>query len=159
MSIPTRQCIVGEIASAPHMSKTTDGGERYFARIKIKARRPRPDGTYGPPAETFHNLVAFGRAAQRARTRVREGDVIVAAGYVREYVHTVAGVERRDEEFVMRWFGHDAWRTTYRIARTGHHRSEAAARRTTAPAEVGYATLAEGLAAAAEDALHAGGAR
>lgn len=112
MSIPTRQCIVGEIALRPQWSKTTSGSTRVFARIKITARRRRPDGRYGDPETSFHNLVAFGRAAERGRTRLREGDVIVAAGYVR------ANASGTGEEFVMRWWGHEAWRTPYAVTRT-----------------------------------------
>ncbi len=118
MSIPTRQCIVGEIASQPEWSKTSDGVVRFFARIKIRARRRRADGTYGDPVESFHNLVAYGPAAERGRTRVREGDVIVAAGYVRSYSYDQDGAPRTGEEFVMRWFGHEAWRTEYTVARS-----------------------------------------
>ena len=118
MSIPTRQCIVGQIASQPEWSKTNDGTVRFVARIKIRARRPRTDGTYGDPVESFHNLVAYGRAAERGRTRVREGDVIVAAGYVRSYSYDQDGTPRTGEEFVMRSFGHEAWRTEYTVARS-----------------------------------------
>ncbi len=118
MSIPTRQCIVGQIASQPEWSKTSEGTVRFFARIKITARRRRADGTYGDPVESFHNLVAYGRAAERGRTRVREGDVIVAAGYVRSYSYDQDGTPRNGEEFVMRWFGHEAWRTEYTVARS-----------------------------------------
>ena len=68
--------------------------------------------------ESFHNLVAYGRAAERGRTRVREGDVIVVAGYVRTYSYEQDGAPRTGEEFVMRWFGHEAWRTQYTLARS-----------------------------------------
>ena len=119
MSIPTRQCIVGEIASQPEWSKTSGGTVRFFARIKVRARRRQTDGSYGDPVESFHNLVAYGRAAERGRTRLREGDVIVAAGYVRTYSPDQDGAPRAGEEFVMRWFGHDAWRTAYTVTRTG----------------------------------------
>jgi single-strand DNA-binding protein len=68
--------------------------------------------------ESYHNLVAYGRAAERGRTRVREGDVIVAAGYVRSYSYDQDGTPRTGVEFVMRWFGHEAWRTEYTVARS-----------------------------------------
>ncbi|MEU2200579.1 hypothetical protein [Isoptericola sp. NPDC019482] len=103
---------MGEIASRPQWSKTTTGSTRWFARIKITARRRHPDGTYGDPETSFHNLVAFGHAAERGRTRLREGDVIVAAGYVR------ANLAGTGEEFVMRWWGHETWRTPYAVTRT-----------------------------------------
>ncbi len=118
MSIPTRQCIVGEIASQPQWSKTSGGTVRLFARIKVRARRRQADGSYGDPVESFHNLVAYGRAAERGRTRLREGDVIVAAGYVHTYSADQDGAPRAGEEFVMRWFGHEAWRTEYTVTRT-----------------------------------------
>ncbi|WNB86438.1 single-stranded DNA-binding protein [Cellulomonas sp. ATA003] len=118
MSIPTRQCIVGQIASRPEWSRASEGTVRFFARIKIRARRRHADGTYGDPVESFHNLVAYGRAAERGRTRVREGDVIVAAGYVRTDSYDHDGAPRTGEEFVMRWFGHEAWRTEYTVARS-----------------------------------------
>ena len=119
MSIPTRQCIVGEIASQPQWSKTSEGTVRFFARIKVRARRGQADGTYGSPVESFHNLVAYGRTAERGRTRLRQGDFIVAAGYVRSYTYVQDGCPRTGEEFVMRWFGHEAWRTEYTVTRSG----------------------------------------
>lgn len=119
MSIPTRQCIVGEIASQPEWSKTPAGTVRFYARVKIRARRQQADGTWGRSEDSFHNLVAYGRAAERGRSRLREGDFIVAAGYVRTYSYEQDGRTRTGEEFIVRWWGHESWRTEYTVARSG----------------------------------------
>ncbi|QAY68653.1 single-stranded DNA-binding protein [Xylanimonas protaetiae] len=118
MTIPTRLCIVGEIASKPQWRKTNRGEVRFFARIKVVARREQPDGSMSGPAESFHNLVAYGHPAERARTRLRYGDVVIAAGFVREYEYLSDGEERDGEEFVVNWWGHEAWTTTYSVDRT-----------------------------------------
>ncbi|QAY68799.1 single-stranded DNA-binding protein [Xylanimonas protaetiae] len=112
MSIPTRQCIVGEVASRPEWSRTVTGSKRLYARITVTARRRLPDGTYSDPQTTTHALVMFGGVAERSRTRLRQGDFIVAAGYVR------ANTTGNGEEFVARWWGHEARHTEYTVTRT-----------------------------------------
>ena len=82
------------------------------------ARHKRPDGTLSEPVESFHNLVAYGHPAERARTRLRAGDVVIAAGFIREYQYRSDGEEHRGEEFVVTWWGHEAWTTTYTVDRT-----------------------------------------
>ena len=118
MTIPTRECIVGEIASKPQWQKTSRGEVRFFARIKVVAARQQPDGTMSEPTESFHNLVAYGHPAERARARLRYGDVVIAAGFVRTYEYMSDGEERYGEEFVVNWWGHEAWTTTYSVDRT-----------------------------------------
>jgi single-stranded DNA-binding protein len=118
MTIPTRECLVGEIASKPRWKKTSNGELRFFARIKVVAARQRPDGTWTEPIESFHNLVAYGHPAERARARLRYGDVVIAAGFTRKYTHFPDGEERDGEEFVVNWWGHEAWTTTYSVDRT-----------------------------------------
>ncbi len=118
MTIPTHQSLVGIIKSKPRCSISADGGLRFFARVKVRSRRPNPDGSLGPWVDSYHNLVAYGMAAYRARSRVREDDVIVASGYTRTYTHQRDGLSVLDEELVAESFGHEASRPEYRIVRT-----------------------------------------
>ncbi|MGO1316874.1 MAG: single-stranded DNA-binding protein [Cellulomonadaceae bacterium] len=118
MTIPTRQSLVGVITSRPRCSFTADGGLRFYARVKVRSRRANPDGTPGGWVNSYHNLVAYGMAAYRARSRVRENDAVVASGYTRTYTHQRNGHMVLDEEFVAEAFGHEATRTEYRIVRT-----------------------------------------
>ena len=130
MSVPTRQCIVGEVVSRPQWSRTMNGSKRLYARITVTARRRLPDGGYGDPQSSTHAPIMFGRAAERGRTRLRQGDVIVAAGYVRP---NAAGA---GEEFVARSWGHESWRTTYTVARTRGRDQERPSARTPASVPV-----------------------
>lgn len=122
MTIPTHQSLVGIIKSTPRCSTTADGGLRFFARVKVRSRKPNADGSLGPWADSYHNLVAYGMTAYRARSRVREDDVIVASGYTRNYTHQRDGRAVVGEEFVAETFGHDAVRTQYRIVRSKSER-------------------------------------
>ena len=67
---------------------------------------------------TFHDLVVFRRAAERAYEQFRKGDRFVAEGHVRTYDHHVDGQPDHRDEFVARRIGHDSARTTYTIDRT-----------------------------------------
>ena len=78
--------------------------------------RPVPPGTSKLEA-TFHDLVLFETAAERAYAQLRKGDTFIASGHVHEYAFERNGTTVVREEFVARHIGHDTARTTYEVHR------------------------------------------
>lgn len=117
MSIPTQMSLTGFIASAPQLTFTGNGAARCCARIGCEPVRNEVDGSSTELDPTFHDMVVFGKTAERAYDRLRKGDRFIASGYIHEYEVTVNGRSTIREEFVARRIGHDLARTTYSVRR------------------------------------------
>jgi single-strand DNA-binding protein len=118
MSIPTQASVHGFIATAPELNFTGSGVARFHARAGVEQFRKEVDGSFTKLDSTFHDLVMFGKAAERAYARFKVGDQFLASGYVHEFeVEKTGGSEIR-EQFVARRIGHDCARTRYSVDRT-----------------------------------------
>lgn len=118
MSIRTQQSLTGFIASEPQLTFTTEGDARFYARIGQEHFRRNGDGSFTKVDTTFHDLVQYRRAAERAYAAFAKGDRFVAEGYVRTYEQQVEGQAQSREEFVAKKLGHDVARTSYAVDRT-----------------------------------------
>lgn len=115
MAIDTLESLSGFIAANPQLSKTERGDARFYARVGHERYRRNEDGSTTKLDTTFHHLLMFGRAAERAYALFRKGDRFVAEGHIR--------VHDSGEEFVAQRIGHDATRTLYTVHRDGGARA------------------------------------
>lgn len=126
MTIPTQMSLHGFIATVPELNFTGKGHARFHCRVGVEHFRKEVDGSFTKLDPTFHDLVMFDRSAERAYSRVRIGDQVIASGYVHEYEQ-----ERRGgpsvirEQFVARRIGHDCARTRYVVDRVPERQLEA----------------------------------
>lgn len=118
MAIRTQQSLTGFIASDPQLTFTTQGDARFYAKIGQEHYQRNDDGSFTKLETTFHDLVQYRRAAERAYAAFAKGDKFVAEGYVRTYEHKVDGQTRQSEEFIAKKLGHDTARTAYSVDRT-----------------------------------------
>jgi single-stranded DNA-binding protein len=107
----------GFIATAPQLNFVGSGAARFHARVGVEHYRKEADGSFTKLDSTFHNLVTYGKTAERAYARLQVGDSFVAAGYLNEYEVDRNGQAEAREEFVARRIGHDLTRTTYDVNR------------------------------------------
>lgn len=105
--------IEGEI----ELSRTSAGDARFRARIGQEHFERLEDGTFKPLPTTYHMLVQYRRAAERAFAQFKPGDHFVAEGYIREFEREKDGQMVPAEEFVAKKLGHDTARTTYDVTR------------------------------------------
>lgn len=124
MTIPTQMSLHGFIATAPKINFKDNGEARFYARIGIEQFRKETDGSFTKLDSTFHDLVAYGKTAERAADRFRVGDNFVASGYVSEYEVDRHGQAEAREEFVARRIGHDLARTKYEVVRAPSRQPE-----------------------------------
>lgn len=119
MSMHTQTSASGFIASDPQLSQTAKGDSRFYARFGQEHYRREADGSFTQLETTYHNMVMFGRSAQRAHERFAKGDKFIAEGYTRtpEYERDGAMVAG-EEEFIAKRIGHDTARTRYEVDRT-----------------------------------------
>ncbi|WP_345750909.1 single-stranded DNA-binding protein [Microbacterium rhizophilus] len=117
MAIRTSQAITGFISDDPRLSYTQDGQARFYARVGIKHFERTGEGQFKRLANTYHDLIQFGRAAELSYERFSKGDEFLAQGEVREYTRPVDGQSRTDEQFLARRIGHDPNTTTYTVDR------------------------------------------
>ncbi len=118
MSIPTHASLHGFIARSPVLSLLPDGTARMYARVGVEHWRREPDGAFTKLETTFHDLVVFDTAAQRAYTQFWPGDVFVASGHIHTHSREHDDRSVACEEFVARHIGHDTARTHYEVDRT-----------------------------------------
>lgn len=118
MTIPTQMSLQGFIAIAPRLTFTGNGTARFYARIGVEHFRKETDASYTKLESTFHDMVMFQAAAERAYARFRVGDSFVASGYIHEYELEKQGQIEAREEFVARRVGHDTARTRYDVDRS-----------------------------------------
>ncbi|SDU77219.1 single-stranded DNA-binding protein [Jiangella alkaliphila] len=115
MAIKTMQSINGFIASDPQLT-FPNGRSRLYVRIGIN-HAERIEGGYRDLEPTFHDLVMFGKSAERAHEMLRRGDNFIAQGSVQTYDSVVDGEEQETEQFVAKRIGHDINLTTYTVQR------------------------------------------
>lgn len=113
MDIRTQQSLSGFIASDPQLTLTDRGDARFYARIGQEHYRRNDDGSYTKLDTTFHDLVAFRRAADSAHGHLYKGDHFIAEGYLRSYTRHLDGQPQPREEFVAKKLGHDSARGPY----------------------------------------------
>lgn len=127
MSIPTQLSMHGFIATAPQISTTNGGVSRLYLRVGVEHYRKEHDGNFTKLNSTFHDLVAFGKSAERAHAQFKVGDSFVASGYINTYTMERNGASDQREEFVARRIGHDVARTTYEVSRSPSRQRDPAA--------------------------------
>ncbi|MFE5291364.1 single-stranded DNA-binding protein [Isoptericola sp. NPDC056618] len=117
MTIAAQQSLAGFIASDPDVSFTDTGVTRVHYRVGVEHWRREQDGTFTRLDNSFHDMLIFGKTAERAADQFRKGDQFVAHGYVDvRYAEPPAQPAER-EQFVARRIGHDLARTTYDVQR------------------------------------------
>lgn len=118
MAIPVQQSLAGFIASDADVSFTDAGITAVRFRVGVEHWRREQDGTFTKLENSFHDLLIFGRTAERAADRFRKGDQFVAHGHVEtRYAEPPARPTER-EVYVARKIGHDLARTAYDVDRT-----------------------------------------
>jgi single-strand DNA-binding protein len=117
MAIHTQQSMSGFIASEPQLAFTSKGDARFYARVGQEHFQRNDDGSFSPTGTSFHDLVQYRKAAERAYDQFRKGDSFVAEGYVHEYQQQVDGEPVTREEFVAKKIGPDTARTNYTVER------------------------------------------
>lgn len=131
MTIPVQQSLAGFIASDADVSFTDAGITRVHFRVGVEHWRREQDGTFTKLDNSFHDLLIFGKTAERAAARFRKGDQFIAHGYVD--TRPAEPPARPSEVFIARKIGHDLARTAYDVNRTPatarqdpHHLEQAA---------------------------------
>ncbi|WP_448071041.1 single-stranded DNA-binding protein [Georgenia yuyongxinii] len=126
MTIPVQQSLAGFIVSDADVSFTETGISQVRFRVGVEHWQRERDGTFTRLENSFHDLLIFGRTAERAADRFRRGDQFVAHGHVEtQYAEPPARPAER-EVYVARKIGHDLARTAYDV-----DRAPATARQTT----------------------------
>jgi single-strand DNA-binding protein len=119
MTIPTQMSLHGFIATAPELSFTDTGHARFYCRVGIEQHRKEVDGSFTRLDPVYADLVMFDRTAERAYSRFKPGDRIIASGYIHEYEQERPGEPSEiREQFVARRIGHDCAWTRYVVDRT-----------------------------------------
>jgi single-strand DNA-binding protein len=119
MTIPTQMSLHGYIATAPELSFTDTGHARFYCRVGIEQHRKEIDGSFTRLDPVCADLVMFDRTAERAYSRFKPGDRIIASGYIHEYEQERPGEPSEiREQFVARRIGHDCAWTRYVVDRT-----------------------------------------
>lgn len=119
MTIPTQLSLQGFIATTPELTFGNKGHARVYCRVGIEQHRHEVDGSFTKLDTVFCDMVLFDRTAERAYSRFKAGDQIVASGYVQTYEQErPEGPGQVREQFVARRIGHDCARTRYVVDRT-----------------------------------------
>lgn len=121
MAIHTQQSMSGFIASEPQLTFTSLGEARFHARAGQEHFTRNDDGSFTREGTTFHDLVQYRKAAERACAQFHKGDSFVAEGYVHQYQQDHDGQPVEREEFVAKKIGHDTARTKYEVDRAGRN--------------------------------------
>ncbi|MCW2752178.1 MAG: single-stranded DNA-binding protein [Aeromicrobium sp.] len=117
MDIKTSQAINGFIASEPKLTYGDDGRARFYARIGMNHFERREDGSFKELEPTFHDLIQFGKAAERSADLFVKGDQFIAQGRVNDFTREVDGQPQTDEQFLASRVGHDGTTTRYDVQR------------------------------------------
>jgi len=119
MPIKTSNSMSGFIASTPQLSRTENGDQRLYVKAGQEHFIRNQDGSFTQEETSFHDLVMFRRAAEKAAVQFAKGDKFVAEGYIHAYAVTDdQGQMAEREEFVARKIGHDSAVTRYSVDRT-----------------------------------------
>lgn len=117
MTIPVQQSLAGFIARDADISFTDTGIIQVHFRVGAEHWRREQDGTFTKLENSFHDLLIFGRTAERAADRLRKGDQFLAHGYVETRSAEPPARPAEREAFIARRIGHDLARTTYDVDR------------------------------------------
>ena len=132
MTIPTQMSLHGYIAIAPELSFTDTGHARFYCRVGIEQHRKEVDGSFTRLDPVYADLVMFDRTAERAYSRFKPGDRIIASGYIHEYEQERPGEPSEiREQFVARRIGHDCAWTRYVVDRAPAKQPEPPSNETT----------------------------
>ncbi|WP_062389955.1 single-stranded DNA-binding protein [Demequina iriomotensis] len=124
----TRASLSGFIVSEPALTATERGDARLYVRVGQEHFHRGENGSFTPLEPTFHDLVVFGRTAERAAEHLAKGDRFIAEGRIRRFTRVGAdGVETDAEEFIAARIGHDVARTSYTVERTRRAKQELSA--------------------------------
>ncbi len=126
MAIPVQQSLAGFIASDPDVSFTDTGTTQVHYRVGVEHWRREQDGTYTRLDNSFHDLLVFGKTAERAADQFRKGDQFIAHGYVDARPAEPPARPAEREVYIARKIGHDLARTTYDVQRSPANRQHAA---------------------------------
>lgn len=73
MAVHTQQSMSGFIASDPQLTFTTQGDARFYARAGQEHYSRNEDGSFTREETTFHDLVQYRKAAERAHAQFQKG--------------------------------------------------------------------------------------
>ncbi len=119
MPIKTSTAMSGFVASTPTLNRLDNGDIRLYMKVGQEHFIRNPDGSFTQEESSFHDLVMFRRAAEKAAAQFVKGDKFVAEGSIHAYTFTdTDGVMSEREEFVARHIGHDTATTRYTVDRT-----------------------------------------
>ena len=118
MPIKTSTSMSGFVASTPQLTRTESGDARMYMKVGQEHYVRNEDGSFTQADTTFHDLVMFRRASERAAAQFTKGDKFVAEGYLHAYTITNQNGQMAErEEFVARRIGHDTAVTNYTVNR------------------------------------------
>lgn len=117
MAIRTQQSLSGFIDSDPKLTRTRHGDARFYVRVGQRHYDSIDDGSNARLRISYHDLVVYGVAAERAHDVLCEGESLVTGGHVRTYEHHVDGQTVEREKFVATTLGHDIASTPCTIRR------------------------------------------
>lgn len=107
MAIETETAIHGFIASEPRLSFTQRGDARLYARVGRDRSEMSEEGSRVDLEPDFHDLIMWGRSAERASEVLAKGDRFIAQGHVVAGERVVDGRTEPTEAFVARRIGPD----------------------------------------------------
>ncbi|SEE47108.1 single-stranded DNA-binding protein [Jiangella alba] len=111
------QALHCHITHEPRLTFPKPDQARLWVRVGINHHQRNEAGGWDDLPKTFHDLVQFGKGAERSFERLRVGDNIIALGTVRTYTTNVDGTEEKAEQFVASRIGHDLNTTDYTVQR------------------------------------------
>ncbi|GAB3099587.1 single-stranded DNA-binding protein [Isoptericola nanjingensis] len=118
MTIPTHESLAGFIVNDADISFTDDGTTRAHFRVGVEHWHREDDGTFTQLDSSFHDLLLYGKTAERAADQFRKGDQFVAHGHATTFYAEPPARPAEREVFIARRIGHDLARTTYEVDRT-----------------------------------------
>lgn len=117
MGMKTSEGARGYVASEPRLTFPEGKKARLWVRFAQTHSQSNEAGEWKTVRKTYHDLVQFGRSAERSFEMLRPGDNIIAIGTRKTYPHVVDGVEEEAEQFVATSIGHDINTSTYTVHR------------------------------------------
>ncbi|BDZ61114.1 single-stranded DNA-binding protein [Demequina sediminis] len=124
----TRTSLSGFIVSEPALTTTERSDARLYVRVGQEHFHRGEGGSFTPLEPTFHDLIVFGRTAERAAEHLAKGDRFIAEGRIRRFTRVGSdGVQTDTEEFIATRIGQDVARTSYTVERARRTRQEPSA--------------------------------
>jgi single-stranded DNA-binding protein len=107
MAIETETAIHGFIASEPRLSFTQRSDARLYARVGRDRSEMSETGSRIDLEPDFHDLIMWGRSAERASEVLAKGDCFIAQGHVVAGERVIDGRTEPTEALVARRIGPD----------------------------------------------------